>query len=306
MVNDHLIQALSAFGHTVTRYSKDDSPTIATDVTFWDTLYLSSLLEQRTDHVSGFQVLLLHSDSAQLRSGLHDLQKRGLGFISMGRFLHDQLIDQGISKENCLLLEPGGQQPNIKRSFGKGAPVKLAMVANLTLDKGLLAFFQNWPIDQTPAPAALHVHLYGDPQIDPEHAQSILSWLQRPEWGGRVSFHGIVPQDQLFSESAGCHALLSVSPSETFGMAIRDARAAGLPVLALKGGNIPYLIEEGVDGKLYAQRESLISDLIRLTREPEKFADWLGAFTPRPLVIPSWEQQGRKLMNWLSRHLDKG
>jgi glycosyltransferase involved in cell wall biosynthesis len=175
------------------------------------------------------------------------------------------------------------------------------MVANLTEDKGVLSFFSQWPHTEPPVPGALQISLYGDPSIDPGHARDILAICNSPEWKEVVTYHGIVPQEQLFRELARCHALLSVSQSETYGMAIRDARAAGLPVLALHGGNIPFLIEDSTDGKLYPDLTSMITDLTGISAHPAQFCDWLHRFTPRPMDIPSWQQQAEKLDNWLRR-----
>ncbi|MCF8236671.1 MAG: glycosyltransferase [Saprospiraceae bacterium] len=299
--NDRLMRALSDAGFQVVLHAEDQPPGPLSDLTLWDTLFLPSLLQQKNIHPPGIQALILHSDSAHLRQSLELLKQMGVVLITTGQYLYDQIIEQGFSKQDCLLLEPGGFQPVVQRVSAPDVPVNLAMVANLTKDKGVLSFFSQWPNTIPPDPTALHFHLYGDPSIDPGHAREILGICNSLEWKEVVTFHGIVPQVQLFQELAHCHALISVSRTETYGMAIRDARAAGLPVLALLGGNIPYLIEDGTDGKLYPDLTSMITDLISFSAHPVQSCHWLQGFSPRPLNIPSWKQQAEKLAIWMRR-----
>ncbi len=295
--NRQLAKALSVLGLSV-EFQSDEQPIKNGQVTLWDSLLLSSLIQGKHTTKSGVHALLVHSDTPLFRQQVDRLRKQGISLIVPGRSLFDQLLQGGFPRESCLLLEPGGDSTFPPNAASPDPPVNLAIVANLTRDKGIDSFLRQWPKHLPVSPQALKIHLYGDDRIDPAHAREILDRCLRPEWRQVIIYHGIVPQEQLFVEWTDYHGLLSVSPAESFGMAIRDARQAGLPVLALRGGNIPNVILDGTDGKLYPHLQELILDLAERSRHPAHFFSWLQAFTPRKLEVPSWMEQAEKLATW--------
>lgn len=87
--------------------------------------------------------------------------------------------------------------------------------------------------------------------------------------GGQVEFTGAVPTAWPYLARADVFAL--PSHTEAFGIAVAEAMAAGLPVVASAVGAIPELVEPGVTGELFppGDHHRLAEHLVRLLLEPE-------------------------------------
>ncbi|GAA4376439.1 glycosyltransferase family 4 protein [Nocardioides caricicola] len=66
------------------------------------------------------------------------------------------------------------------------------------------------------------------------------------EWAGHVD-HAALP---AYYRRAGVTVLPSLTEAESFGMALAEAIACGCPVVGSDVGGIPYVVRDGVDGRL--------------------------------------------------------
>jgi glycosyltransferase involved in cell wall biosynthesis len=66
----------------------------------------------------------------------------------------------------------------------------------------------------------------------------------------RVVFAGFVDEETLNAAYGIATALLHPSAIEGFGLAVADAVASGLPVVACRVGSIPEIVRDGIDGRL--------------------------------------------------------
>ena len=83
-----------------------------------------------------------------------------------------------------------------------------------------------------------------------------------------VHLRGRVTRDELRAAYRHADAYLSTTRLEAFGIAALEARAAGLPVLALRGSGIEDFVVDGVDGLLADDDAGLAAALLRLRDEP--------------------------------------
>ncbi|MBA2693284.1 MAG: glycosyltransferase family 1 protein [Rubrobacter sp.] len=90
------------------------------------------------------------------------------------------------------------------------------------------------------------------------------SFLEREYAGERAVFTGLLKGDELASAYASADAFLFPSTTETLGMAMIEALASGLPVVAARSGASHEVVTEGVDGFLYEPKDD--GDFVRVVR----------------------------------------
>jgi phosphatidyl-myo-inositol alpha-mannosyltransferase len=87
----------------------------------------------------------------------------------------------------------------------------------------------------------------------------------------RVDMRGAVPNEQVPAFHAACEAFVSPAVGqESFGIALVEAMAAGLPVVATDIPGYREVVSDGVEGLLVAPRdpEALAAGLVRVLTEP--------------------------------------
>ncbi len=82
--------------------------------------------------------------------------------------------------------------------------------------------------------------------------------------GDRVELRGHIGRDELRRLYATAHAFVLPSERESFGIAALEARAAGLPVVAMLGSGARDFIHQGVDGLLVRDEGELSRAISRL------------------------------------------
>ena len=100
--------------------------------------------------------------------------------------------------------------------------------------------------------------------------ESLEAAVRLDDLGDSVHFAGRVPDIWAYLRDADVFAL--ASRNEALGIAIMEAMAAGLPVIAPAVGGIPELVERGVTGELFAagDHDGLARHLIDLLSSPER------------------------------------
>jgi glycosyltransferase involved in cell wall biosynthesis len=82
--------------------------------------------------------------------------------------------------------------------------------------------------------------------------------------GDRLELPGQLSRDELRALYAGAHAFVLPSERESFGIAALEARAAGLPVIAMLASGARDFIRHGVDGLLARDSRELSRLIVRL------------------------------------------
>lgn len=73
---------------------------------------------------------------------------------------------------------------------------------------------------------------------------------ERADLAGRVHFTGALPRVDALAHMAGADLLLFTSRTETQGLVLAEALAAGLPVVALDGPGVSDSVRDGIDGEI--------------------------------------------------------
>ena len=88
--------------------------------------------------------------------------------------------------------------------------------------------------------------------------------------GDSIRFLGAKNRDQMDSLYAAADVFCFPSPSETQGLVIGEARAAGTPVVVVDAGGAPETVQEGIDGFRVAEGDSagFVNRIVSLLQDP--------------------------------------
>ncbi len=207
--------------------------------------------------------------------------------------------DYDVAAAIVTVVEPGAPEPAAARGPRRAGPLRLLCVASLVPRKGhdlllgALAAYggDDWTLD-----------CVGSTVRDAACARRAIELVALPELAGRVRFCGEMPPASL--QAAYADADLFVLPAwyEGYGMAVAEALAHGLPVIATAVGAVPRLVgtEAGLlvppgDGAALeaALRRVLGSAVLRAA---------LGAGAARRAqALPRWRESGARLSSLLER-----
>ena len=111
-------------------------------------------------------------------------------------------------------------------------------------------------------------------------------WLERemPD----AQFHGVLAGENLARAYRGFDLFVFPSPSETFGLAVLEAMASGVAVLAMAQGGPGFVIEHGVSGWLARDEQEFVDSGLRLARDRELRAR-LGRGARARALAWSWD-----------------
>jgi glycosyltransferase involved in cell wall biosynthesis len=93
--------------------------------------------------------------------------------------------------------------------------------------------------------------------------------------GSRVELPGHLPREELRDLYARAHVFVLPSERESFGIAALEARAAGLPVIAMLASGVRDFVRQGVDG-LLARDERELSRFIARFALDAPFRDYVA------------------------------
>jgi 1,2-diacylglycerol 3-alpha-glucosyltransferase len=74
--------------------------------------------------------------------------------------------------------------------------------------------------------------------------------ITRPDLQGRVALTGRLPHGEALAQLRGCDLFAFASQTETQGLVLAEALAAGVPVVALQGPGVADSVRDGVDGNV--------------------------------------------------------
>ncbi|RVU39151.1 glycosyltransferase family 1 protein [Hwanghaeella grinnelliae] len=201
-----------------------------------------------------------------------------------------RLRDFGVEDDRVTVIEPGTEAAPLARGTYPDGPVSLLAVASVTPRKGYPDLLQalkplgdlDWRLD-----------CVGGLEMSPAHARGVLA--KAADFGDRVRFHGALPPDALPPLYDSADLFVSPSHYEGYGMAIAEAAACGLPILAASGGAVPFttagraarLIKPGDISGLSAALKGLIGD-------PKARQGLREASLAARKELPTWDDSGMR------------
>lgn len=221
--------------------------------------------------------------SAYLRkrpNAYRSLFRRGDLFLPISETWREKLLAMGAPAERTFVHRMGVDTTRFRetpRVLADGEPVRFISVGRMVEKKGFddaLAAFAAMRA-RPDAPQAT-LTLIGDGELRP----SLEAQSKRLGLGDAVRLTGILPHARVAEELA--HAHIFVLPSKTAAsgdmegipVALMEAMAQGMPVIATRHSGTPELVEHGASGLLCAEgdRQGLADHMVRLALAPGQWA----------------------------------
>jgi len=182
--------------------------------------------------------------------------------------LAEKAIEKGAPPWKVKVIRPGVDvkffQPEARSRENESCHV--ATVCRLTWEKALeLGLLVVRKLRSRGVPVVYHV--IGD---GPSRT-ALRSWAARLNLGDTVQWHGALAIEDVRTVLSGCDVYLHPSVSESFGVAVVEAMAMGIPVVASKVEGIPEIVEHDKTGYLleFGDMEGMAEAIDRIWRTPE-------------------------------------
>ena len=180
------------------------------------------------------------------------------------------------------LFHPSRRGPGIRRALAPNGEVVVGFVGRLAVEKqiDLLADVSHLP--------GVRLVIVGDGPAAPQLRRLL----------PKATFLGVRRGAQLARLYAGFDVFAHTGPYETFGQAVQEAMASGLPVVAPRAGGPVDLVDHGRTGYLVPPFEAAgFTEAVReLAADPTRRAT-LGAAGRRAIEGRSWYAVGEELLD---------
>jgi glycosyltransferase involved in cell wall biosynthesis len=223
-------------------------------------------------------------------------------FVATSDFTRTLLVSRGFAEDAILTVPPGlpvvENDNDVTRAYEP--PLRAVVVGNLIPRKGVLPLLE--ALAAKPAPDRYSLRIVGRGDMDPAYAEACRrAAAASPSLRDAVRIEGPVPYQRTGEVYEASHLAVSPALFETYGMAIREARAHGLPVLAFDGGYARHHFTHGDDGFSYSSHAELARTLVELAGDERRMASLFErARATRPAPF-SWRQAAERFLAELGR-----
>jgi D-inositol-3-phosphate glycosyltransferase len=147
----------------------------------------------------------------------------------------------------------------------------LMYAGRLCAEKGVMVALQAVDLLVNRQHRAIRLRIYGSG--DPRYEEHLRAYASTHGLDDMVSFHGLVPRDQLLRAYDAADVLLVPSLwEEPFGLVAVEAMARAVPVVASDAGGLNGVVEDGVSGALVTPGDpgDLAAAVKRLLDRPDE------------------------------------
>jgi len=205
--------------------------------------------------------------------------------VTPSAFMRRMYVDYGVPPAHIVVVENGlpverwrralAGQPRRRRRSG---PLRVAFIGSVLPSKGPHLLLE--AVRRLGDPAAFHVDVWGE-VLPFHHDRNYGERLEQLRRGleAEVELHGAYRNEDL--PGILSRADVAVVPSlwyEAFGLTIREAFLAGVPVVASGHGALAEAVEDGRTGLLFAPGDAAsLADALRRLRDDPGLAERLAA-----------------------------
>ena len=251
-------------------------------------------------HMPLATVLDIHHDASAQRSERVVL-RAATGVVATSEWTRQQVLTRyAIPAHRVHVARPG-----VDRVAAPARPVRghLICVGVLSRHKG-----QDLLVEALAdlAERDWHCVLAGPLDRDPAYVEQLQARITRLGYGHRIRLSGVLTGAALSHAYTTADLLVAPSRSETYGMAVTEALAHGLPVIAAAVGGLPEALGSTADGT----RPGQLVPPGAPAALAATLADWLGgerhrhrlraAARQRRSTLRGWEQTTQEIANALT------
>lgn len=177
--------------------------------------------------------------AAQLQAGESRALVASALVIATGKRTVESLASRGVTRDRIAIVEPGTDPAPVARGSGDPTVVHLVCVAALSPGKGheiLVRALADIPLRRWRLTCAGHLDRY------PATRDAVRESLRQHGLDDRVSLVGELDEAALAALYDCADVFVLATRHESYGMAVADALARGLPVVSTTTGAIPALV----------------------------------------------------------------
>ncbi|MGQ9593773.1 MAG: glycosyltransferase family 4 protein [Anaerolineae bacterium] len=137
---------------------------------------------------------------------------------------------------------------------GEGEPDRILCAARIIPRKDILTLLRAFALLREERPGAC-LRIAGEMASEPAYAAQCLEFVRQHGLEGSVHFLGQLSEEEVLEEYQRCSLVALSSLQETAPMTVKQALAAGRPVVATPAGGVPWLVRDGVTGILVPFRD---------------------------------------------------
>jgi glycosyltransferase involved in cell wall biosynthesis len=228
-------------------------------------------------------------DHARFRAVESKLLPLFIGAICPSQCTADAVARYGVDPTRIAVARPGTKepaQPRLRRH--RDGVLRLLSVATVTPRKGHLVLIEalarlqrdDWRLD-----------CIGSTIRDPDHVAAVRAAIAAHGLAARVTLHDEMPQDALGAAYEAADLFVLPSFHEGFGMALAEAMAHGLPIVATRAGAIPETVPETA-GILVPPGDSaaLATALARLLNDRALLDRLAQGAAAAGATLPDWDE----------------
>ncbi len=200
------------------------------DATIVDSLAMEST---NTDRINKKPIIALIHQIPGLKKQTINFYKNKASFIVTGQPTKDKIINEwSLDEEKVSIVRPGVLSNWKAKQTYNTTPKDVVIVANFVRGKGFEMLIE---ILNHLTHLDLKFKIIGNNTLDKPYSKSIIKALQQIPIA--VELHFNLDRSQIYQQLITSDIFLSLSESETFGIAIFEALNLGLPTIAYKTGD---------------------------------------------------------------------
>lgn len=235
----------------------------------------------------GFDMSQLPQEHPAWKRYYKRLFKAGALFLAEGPFMAQALVDLGCPPDKVRVQHLGvdvQRIPFVPRQKQEGEPVRILMACSFREKKGIPYGVQAFALAVKKYPdMVLRIVGGAKSQIEQQLMDKCRSIAQNEGVAEKVVFLGYIPYSEYLKETTSAHLFLApsvrASDGDTEGgapVAVIEASAAGMPVIATRHCDIPNVVIDGDTGLLVPERNvpALSDAILKMASAPESWVSF--------------------------------